>query len=161
MATKPKAIAKKAPEKKPVPRRVAKAVAASPPEKPALGRETKRTPELEKKLFEALVDGCTRRAACAYAGIAESTLYEWLKDFPEFSESLICAENQAEAGYTRVIAECARNGDWKAAESWLKRRRRDDWADNNKTELSGALKVDVSAEELTDDELAAAVALGS
>ncbi len=98
-------------------------------EKKKVGRKTKLVPQVTDKLFEALELGATRRAACAYAGISESTLYEWIDDFPEFLESCTRAEDSAEMGFTRVIQQCAMNGDWKAAESWLKRRRRGDWSD--------------------------------
>lgn len=98
-------------------------------EKKKVGRKTKLVPQVTDKLFEALKLGATRRAACAYAGISEETLYKWINDFPEFSECCTRAEDSAEMGFTKVIQECAMNGDWKAAESWLKRRRRGDWSD--------------------------------
>lgn len=94
------------------------------------GRKTKRTPELEEKIFEQLQLGCTRRAACAVAGISEETFYCWMREIPEFSELVVAAENQAEAGFTNVIQKAAAAGDWRAAESWLKRRRRDDYGDS-------------------------------
>jgi hypothetical protein len=41
------------------------------------------------------------------------------------------------------IYEAGRNGDWKAAESWLKRRRRTEWGDS------------IDLHKLSDDELIA------
>ena len=96
--------------------------------KSAAGRKTKRTPETEAKLILALKKGNTRRAACAYAGIGESTLNDWINDNPEFSAALTRAEDAAEFGYVDVIQECANNGDWKAAAWWLERRRKTDYS---------------------------------
>lgn len=126
--------AKKATTRKPA--KVAGRPAATP-SKSAAGRKTVWTPAVEQKLLQALREGCTRRAACAYAGIGESTLYDHLSQLPEFSESLTRAEDAAEAGFTLVIQKAAADGDWKAAESWLKRRRRTDWGDKVEQEISG------------------------
>lgn len=112
--------------------------AAQPkPEAAKRGPKSRRTPEVEARLCEALRDGCTYRAACAFAGISESEFYEWKKESVEFAETITRAEHEAEAGFTRVLKQAAQMGDWRAAESWLKRRRRDDWADNVKSEVSG------------------------
>lgn len=92
------------------------------------GRPTKRTPETEAKLLFALRKGNTRRAACAYAGIGESTLNDWVNEFPEFSAACTRAENESEFGYIDVIQECANNGDWKAAAWWLERRRKAEYS---------------------------------
>lgn len=103
-----------------------------------LGRKTKRTPEVEAKLFEALRLGCTRRAACAYAGIHAGTLCDWANDFPEFSEAITRAEDEAEAGFSIVIQRAAANeGDWKAAAWWLERRRKEDYSARQEVEHAG------------------------
>ena len=92
------------------------------------GRVSKKTPEVEAKLLLALQKGNTRRAACAYAGICESTFNDWLNENMEFSASCTRAENVSEFGYIDVIQECANNGDWKAAAWWLERRRKSDYS---------------------------------
>ncbi len=109
------------------------AEAQAPQVPKSLGRKTKRTPSVEGALFLALREGCTRRAACAAAGISHDTLYAWINEFPDFSDAVTRAEYQAEVGFTRVIQKAATEGDWKAAESWLKRRRKDDWSERTET----------------------------
>lgn len=104
-----------------------KPTAATKP-KSAAGRPTKRTPETEAKLLRALRKGNTRRAACAHAGIGESTLNDWVNEFPEFSAACTRAENESEFGFVDVIQECANNGDWKAAAWWLERRRKAEYS---------------------------------
>jgi hypothetical protein len=134
---------------------------------PGPGRPSKRTPETEERLFEALRGGCTRRAACAHAGITLQTLLNWEQaaidgdpDYFDFLDQLTRAEDQAEALFTSVILKAAER-DWKAAESWLKRRRRDEWGDNVKQEVSGHLAVTRKAADMDDDELASIAATGS
>ena len=93
------------------------------------GRHTKRTPETEAKLFQALSLGATRKAACEYVGIGVSTLHDWCTEFPEFSEALTQAEAKAEMTCVASVVSAAAKGDWRAGESWLKRRRREEWGD--------------------------------
>lgn len=47
------------------------------------------------------------------------------------------AEAQAEKNYATVVKESAKAGDWKAAQFWLERRRREDWGPIVKQEVSG------------------------
>ena len=100
-----------------------------------MSRKTKRTPATEALLLEAFRFGCTRRAACAHAGIGHDTLYRWMQADPDFAHLCLCAENAAEADYTKILFNAAQKGDWRAAETWLKRRRKSDWGDNVSLEL--------------------------
>jgi hypothetical protein len=67
------------------------------------GRPSKQTPETVANLIDALAEGHTRRAACALAGIGETTLARWLDEdaeiagFGAFSEAVKHAEHLAEA----------------------------------------------------------------
>ena len=134
--------------------------ATAKPNASAVGRPTKRTPEVEARLMDALRKGNTRRASCASAGISDETLANWAKDSLDFLDALTRAENLAEIGYLDVIQESSLNGDWKAAAWWLERRRKAEYS--SRTEVTGAdggaLKVETTAAELTDDELAAIIA---
>ena len=60
-----------------------------------MGRPTKRTDESQDAIIEALTKGYTRKAAAAFGGVAYSTMREWEKAFPEFSEALEKAEGIA------------------------------------------------------------------
>lgn len=115
----------------------------------AIGRPTKKTPVTEKKLFDALRRGNTRRAACAYAGISEQTLSEWSNSFPEFSEACTRAENAAECGFVDVIQEAADAGDWKAGAWWLERRRKQDYASRSELTGKGGAAIQVDSPALT------------
>jgi len=70
-------------------------------------RNTKRTPETEKKLLDALRGGNTRRAACIYAGISETTFATWLERFSDFRELVTHAEAQVEVRNVAILQKAA------------------------------------------------------
>ena len=96
------------------------------------GRNTKRTPEVEKAILDAIRVGATQKDAAAAAGIDETTLGRWKNDFADFAYSLTRAEGECAAKMSaRLHLEATKaDGDWRASVEWLKRRRRDDWGDN-------------------------------
>lgn len=51
------------------------------------GRPSKRTPDVEHALCEALKVGAPIRIACGYAGIDEATYHRWNERFPDFREA--------------------------------------------------------------------------
>lgn len=120
-----------------------------------MGRPTKRTPERVKRILALLKSGNTRTCAANASGISKETFYEWLREFPDFADAVTRAESEAEAAHVATIKRAAtvhkvverrttvsdKDGtttievvryeyDWRAAETWLKRRRRADWGDS-------------------------------
>lgn len=91
-----------------------------------MARPTKRTPDRENRLMEALRAGNTRRASCAYAGISESSLASWLERFPDFRDAIEKAEADAEIRNVAIIQKAA-SETWQAAAWWLERRRSADY----------------------------------
>lgn len=116
---------------------------------------SKFTPARQRAILDGLRVGMTRTAAVSRAEITLQTLGEWIEDNLEFSLAVTRAEAEAEARFTSVMEKAAQphevvetttttndkgevvtkevirsEFDWKAAESWLKRRRRADWGDN-------------------------------
>jgi transposase len=112
------------------------------------GRPTKRSPEVEKAICDAVREGLSRKDAAAIGGIAESTLYLWAAEFSEFSESLTVAESEfIRQNVGRVASEAfATGGDWRAALEILKRYRRDEWGDVDP--LIKSIQVDHARTEL-------------
>ena len=98
---------------------------AAPPTKRPMGRPSKLTPEIVERLCDALRAGNTREAAAAYAGIARSTFYDWLRRganprrtirgkifkadeaFSDFSDTVTRAENAAEIRCVAVLQKAA------------------------------------------------------
>jgi len=108
------------------------------------GRKTKRTPEVEKIITDALSLGLSVEDACAYARISRETFYVWCREFSDFSDAVTRAESllimRASARLQKEVN--APDGDWKAALEVLKRRRRNEWSD--RTEVTGKDGGDIS-----------------
>jgi transposase len=81
------------------------------------GRPTKISPEIQKKIVEAITRGNYTETAAALAGISKDTFYAWLKKgarqkkgpFKEFSDAVDRAQAEAEA-MDLVRIEVAANG---------------------------------------------------
>ena len=102
---------------------------------PGAGRPTKYTEQTVGKLLEALRGGNTRRASCAVAGIDQSTLANWLKEYSDFSQAIEKAEGEAEAKMVSVI-KLASDTTWQAAAWWLERKHKAEWS--SRVEQTGA-----------------------
>jgi hypothetical protein len=125
-----------------------------------MARPTKLTPETQKAIVDALSIGATRKSAVLAAGISYKTFLNWLdigrmvrdgelrktktrNQFLQFLQSVEKSEHEAFVNYTKTIASAAAKGDWRAAESFLKRRDPDNWGDRQKTDItSGGEKID-------------------
>jgi transposase len=101
-----------------------------------VGRPSKRTPDREARLLEALRAGNTRSAACHYAGIDQGTLANWLARYSDFSDAINKAEADAEVRMVAQIARAAHDGTWTAAAWWLERRRPDDYGRRDRVEIT-------------------------
>lgn len=73
-------------------------------DKRPVGRPTKRTPELEAELFEALELGLSRNRASSLVGITLDTLTEWCRNDIEFSGKCHRAESAGVRNHARKIA---------------------------------------------------------
>lgn len=107
------------------------------------GRPTDCTPEVVRRICEALRMGCTRDAAAAAGLISRQTLANWLnrgadgvEPYLGFVEQVQRAEDEAEQILLATIQAQAPQ-DWKAAAWILERRRPQQWARTQRTELSG------------------------
>jgi hypothetical protein len=87
-----------------------------------VGRPTKRTPQVEADLVQALRAGNTRQAACRFAGITQRTFERWLR-FDGFVALIEKAESDAEVRMVAHVLKAATDGTWQAAAWWLERRR--------------------------------------
>jgi hypothetical protein len=125
------------------------------------GRPTKRTKERETLVIKAAAQGLSNRAAANLAGIGEATLRRWMDADPTFGARIAQARTNLEQKLARLIEAAAEQGDWRAAEAFLKRRYREDWTDSIQAEVSGpsggpiVVQVDADA---TPDQVARAVA---
>jgi hypothetical protein len=99
-----------------------------------MARPSKLTPEVEKKIIDAIRTGNYYEAACAYAGINYTTFYRWMEKgekaksgkFCKFCKAVKQAEGDAEA---RIVYQWASKTpeDWRAAQAFLERRYPERW----------------------------------
>ena len=111
--------------------------------------------EKKARVIKALREGATRGSAYGSVAISDSCFDYHLNRDLEFFEAVTQAEHEAEALFARSLTVAATTGhevvktktvtkangdiettteryferDWRAAESWLKRRRRKEWSD--------------------------------
>lgn len=104
------------------------------------GRPSKFNSERGEAICSALQEGATRKSAAEAAGVTYRCFLQWLQageeegddgEFFQFFHAVARAEAEAEnACASRLLLETrSAQGDWRAASEWLKRRRRDDWAE--------------------------------
>lgn len=126
------------------------------------GRPSKLTPDVQERLLNAIRAGVTYEVACSHAGIAYSTLRNWIvaaeqgADDPaklELLDALKKAEADAEVTCIARIREAATGGQWQAAAWLLERRHPERWARRERHDVTST-NVNVNWEDLTDDELA-------
>lgn len=102
-----------------------------------MGRTSKRTPQREQAILNALRLGNTRRNAAAYAEVDHATFYRWLASDATFRDAVEKAEADAEARFLGQIAKAAADGTWTAAAWWLERRRHEDYRKRDGVEITG------------------------
>jgi hypothetical protein len=100
------------------------------------GQPTKRSPERETAILNALRVGNTRRASARGAEITEDTLANWMRADPAFFGAVEHAEAEAARRFVGNIAKAAGNN-WRAAAWWLERRRPADFGKRAGLELTG------------------------
>ena len=113
----------------------------------ASGRPTKLTPELQKRLCDAIAEGNYYKAACGCAGIHYAVFRRWMQRgakarrgiFREFRDSVLKAESEAEANaVAKWKAHMPEN--WQACRDFLARRYPKRWANQESVELKGNKK---------------------
>lgn len=99
-----------------------------------MGRPTKCTPENIERVCEALALGVSWAAAAAHAGLTERCVMEWCErgrdgeePFAQFLLSATRARDAAEVRMASIVIRAAEEGDAKAAQWWLERRRSASW----------------------------------
>jgi hypothetical protein len=126
-----------------------------------MGRPTTFDPDKAKNVITMILAGNYIETAAAAAGVAKSTLYDWLKygaaqksgKYKDFSDAVYEAVAKAEAIDVTHVGTAARSGDWRAAAWRLERRNSKRWGRKEHITIG-----DVKMEELSTEELEAIVA---
>jgi hypothetical protein len=104
-------------------------------ERPGRGRPSKYTPEVVERICYSLSQGNTRTTAATCAGISMETFAVYVREFPEFSDAIKRAEEQAIEHYVNVI-HTASTQTWQAAAWYLERRRKEDFGKQDKVDIT-------------------------
>lgn len=99
-----------------------------------------------RKLEEAFKLGCTNREACFYANVKESTFYDYLKEYPEYSEKIDIWKSYEKIKARMVVHKALDKGDKEMAKWYLERKAKDEFS--TKQEFDGTVNNRV---EIIDD----------
>lgn len=105
-----------------------------------MARPSKRSPEIEKRIMEALAAGVSRKTAAEYGGVTEDTLIRWMKRYADFHSAVIDAESKVEVSAVVSVRAAWMAGDWRAAIEWLKRRRHQEWSETHRVEIINSVR---------------------
>lgn len=94
-----------------------------------MANRTKLTPDVQRRIVDAIRVGATYDLACKYGGISDQTLANWLawgaagrKPYVGFFVAVKDAEGAAAVKWLAQIDKAARDGTWQAAAWKLERR---------------------------------------
>jgi len=87
-----------------------------------MGRPTKRTPEVERVVCDALRLGLSFVSAAGIAGIHPDTLREWRREDPDFSATCEKAKGEGKRFVVGKLIENVKAGNVTAQIFWLKTR---------------------------------------
>jgi hypothetical protein len=102
------------------------------------GRPTKFTQKVTSAIIKNIRIGATFRDAAGAAGVDYESYNNWMKrgeaegegPYFDFFVSVEQAKHDAILQYVGVINKAAKQGDWRAALEYLRRRDREHWGDN-------------------------------
>lgn len=115
-----------------------------------VGRQTNLTPEVSKRICDAVRAGNYVSVAARYCGVAEDTLHDWVMRgrgehptrsagavYVQFARDLDAAEAGAEVAAV-LHWRAAMPKDWHSSEKWLKVRQPERWAEKTPDQIAGA-----------------------
>ena len=123
-----------------------------------MARPSKLTPEVTKRLTEAIRAGNYYEAACGYAGIHYSTFRKWMQKgeaaksgkYREFFEAVTRAEYEAEV---RMVAQWQKHmpEDYRAIRDFLERRYPERWG-RKRLDIEHSGEIGIKIVDDIDDE---------
>lgn len=119
--------------------------------KNSVGRPRAITPKKLEKLEEAFKLGCTNREACFYADVAESTFYDFLKEYPEYSDKIAMLKDYQKIKARYVVHKALEKGDRDMAKWYLERKAKDEFSTKHEFDSTVNNRV-VIVDDLPDEE---------
>lgn len=109
-----------------------------------VGRPTKLTPEVHKRIVDMVRAGNYPEIAAQAAGINSATYYRWMQKaedgtspYCEFREAVKEAQAAAESHAVTTIRKAAMDGTWQAAAWYLERSKPERWRRRENVEVTG------------------------
>ena len=96
------------------------------------------TDEVCKKAESLAAQGLTQAQIASVLGMGESTLYEKIKEYPEFLEAIEAGKAKGIATVTNALFNKAKDGDVPAMKYYLNNRDNANWKDRIDNTHSGA-----------------------
>lgn len=123
------------------------------------GRPSKYSETYCNEVIDFLSMGHSVTAFAGHIGVSRSSIFEWAKEHPEFSDALKVGQAKATATWESALLKIAKDGGGNATAAifGLKNRASEDWADKVQTELTGKDGGPVAI-ELDDKEAARRIA---
>jgi transposase len=100
-----------------------------------------------REICQFIEDGLSNKDAAQLAGVSESTFYQWLKDYSEFSECIKKSQVKRKAFLIKKIFRAAQSS-WQAAAWYLERVYSDEFA--IKRRFEGNLSVNIQRKVLKE-----------
>lgn len=100
------------------------------------GRPSVMTAEVLQKLEHGFSRGLTDKEACCYAGISESTLYNYGNENPDFLERKELLKEQPKMKAKFVIYDALEEGNLITARWYLERKAKDEFSTKQEADLS-------------------------
>lgn len=97
-------------------------------QKAKIGRPPAIKEDTVRKLEASLGSGFSVTTACYFAGVSRSTYYEYLAMDKDFSDRMRLAEEWCTFRARQVILQAIDGGDIKAAQWWLERKSKTEFA---------------------------------
>lgn len=87
--------------------------------------------------------GCTNREACLYADVAESTFYDFLKEYPEYSEKIDIWKNYEKIKARMVVHKALDKGDRDMAKWYLERKAKDEFSTKQEVDATTSNRIEI------------------
>lgn len=96
-----------------------------------MARPTKYDPEYCERAIEFMSEGYSTKAFAGSIGVSLSTVYKWMEEYPEFSESIKAAQAAGAMWWEKTLRQVASTGDGNASAAifGVKNRSQEEWKD--------------------------------
>lgn len=117
------------------------------------GRPTKYKDEYCQETIEFLAQGKSVTQLSAKIGVNKTTIYQWAKDYPEYSNALTRGQELSEAFWETELVDMMRDRDVNAPLVKLYFANRFGWSDKQSVDQKNTNIYEPDLSKLTDDEL--------